>query len=213
MSSIRLLTIVALLAVAATASASTVVYDVDAAYRQEVFEALAHLLDRNDNRGGRVQLLPNGQIVVDTATDERQAEVAAILEAIASAEPEPTPVVSLRYWVLEGIPGGDNVGNVPSVLNDVIRELETVHGELGVRVLNSAIVSGRAGEQSVFGTDTMELVQTVYINGDQLNGQIVVDTDFQELMVNVAIGRGEYLVLGSSTAGDGIVALIVNWPE
>ena len=207
----------AALLLTSTAWSATRVYDVDPAYRQEVVAALTRMFrsvpEGRSNLAGSVQLLPTGQILVDTVSDERQAEVAAVLEAIANAEPEPTPIVSLRYWVLEGVPGGDNTGNVPSQLNDAIRELESMYGELGIRVLESAMVSGRAGEQSMFESDTMELMQTAYVNGDQMNGNLMIETEYQELMVEVAIDRGDYLVLGSSNSGEGVIALVVNWPE
>ena len=115
--------------------------------------------------------------------------------------------------MLEGIPGGDNAGSVPNVLNDAIRELESMHGDLGIRVLESAMVSGRAGEMSMFESETLELMQTAYVNGDQLNGNLMIETEYQELMVEVAIDRGEFVVLGSSSGGNGVIALIVQWPE
>ena len=85
----RLLLAAAALAVCLPLSAATRVYDVDPAYRQEVYAVLTRLLDvqGDASRSGKVEILPNGQLVVDTASDERQDEVAAILTAIARNRP------------------------------------------------------------------------------------------------------------------------------
>ena len=58
-------------------------YDVDARYRQEVYTALRGVLSPEGAKSpeGRVQLLPTGQLLIDTSA-EMHAQVAAVLESI-----------------------------------------------------------------------------------------------------------------------------------
>ena len=59
MNPIRLLLAACALAVSAQAYSATRIYDVDPAYRQEVYEILSAMLDAEfADFGGRVQLLP-----------------------------------------------------------------------------------------------------------------------------------------------------------
>jgi len=115
--------------------------------------------------------------------------------------------------VLQGTPGGDNTGPLPGILNDVIRELESTYGDLGIEVLEAATVSGQSGGDAVMETQQLVVVQSVQANDDQLNASIVLETSFQELVVDVSMTRGQFLVLNSALSSDGVIALIVNWPD
>lgn len=214
-----LLCALSLTAVVVPALASIRVYDVDPVYRQEVYNILTNLLNRETpTLSGRVQLLPSGQIVVDTMTDERQAEVAAVLEAIANSEPEETPTVTLRYWVLLGVPDTADAPALPSTLDGVVAELEAVHGELGVRILDAATVSGRSGESAALQNDRWEIVQHANVGGEgeRLNARVEIEHELQELDANLSLTRGEFVVLGAGTSAqpveNGVLALIVSWP-
>jgi hypothetical protein len=48
-------------------------------------------------------------------------------------------------------------------------------------------------------SETMELNQEAFVNGDSLNADILIQTEYQELGVSVTLERGEFLVLGDST--------------
>lgn len=214
----RILLAVAALAVGVEATAATQVYDVDPAYRQEVMQALRRMLDTGIQEfGGSVSLLPTGQLLVDTYTDARQAEVAAVLAAIASSEPEETPTVTLRYWVLQGEPGQEDAAGLPGSLAGVIDELEAVHGDLGFSIVDAATVSSRSGQGGGFENDRWEIYQVANANGDRLNASIVVEHEFQELSVELSLSRGEFVVLGAGTSRQigpgGAMAVIVNWPD
>jgi len=202
----------AALAAAAPAQAATQIYDVDPAYRQEVYEILRQMLNlEGSSLGGRVQLLPTGQILVDTFEDARQADVEIVLAAIENSDPGRTPTVTLRYWVLEGTPAANDAA-VPALLGDVVRELETVHGELGIRVLDTAIVSGRAGREASFASERLEIVQVAHANEETVNATIHFASEQQELSVDVSMAPGEFVVLSSGTSEAGVTAVIVNWP-
>lgn len=201
----------AALAAVAPARAAVQVYDVDPAYRQEVYEILRQMLNVDGPRGGRVRLLPTGQILVDTIQDGRQEEVAAVLAAIENSEPGSTPTVTLRYWVLQGTPGADDAA-VPALLGDVVRELETVHGELGIRVVDTATVSGRAGREAFYANERIEIVHTAHASEETVNATIFFASENQELRVDVAMTPGEFVVLSSGTSQEGVMAVIVNWP-
>lgn len=87
MNPIRVMLAAGLLTVTGDAISSTQVYEVDPAYRSEVVEILRELLDVGMSEfGGSVELLPTGQIVVDTYTDARQEQIRVVLEAIARGE-------------------------------------------------------------------------------------------------------------------------------
>lgn len=209
----RLLLVLLSIACLTPAEASIRVYDVDPAYRQEIFDILTDMLDRqNPDLQGNVQLLPTGQLSVDTLTDERQEQIASLLAAIERSRPTPTPSVTLRYWVLAGGAAAANGRPVPEVLADVVRELETTYGELDLRVLDVATVTGRGGADAFYESDQLEIMQTASSNDQQLNARIFVEHELQELNVDVSLTRGEYLVLSSGTSSEGMIAVVVNWP-
>ena len=219
-------------------SAATRVYDVDPAYRQEVYSVLTRLLDVPDaSRAGKVEILPNGQIVVDTASDARQDEVAAILAAIARNRPAETPTVSLRYWFLDTRPDAGTAP--PPILASVLGELEAVHGDRDFRVVDAATVTGRAGQRTYFESLPWTITQSANVSGERLNaeiylehapsdpfasivpertGQFAVATQRpRQLQVQISLTPGQFIVLGSGTTSgqgtDGVTALVVQWPE
>lgn len=201
------------------ARADTKIYDVDPAYRQEVIEILRHLLDvGNPEFGGRAELLPSGQVVVDTYSEQRQAQIAGVLDAIAHSKPEPTPTVTLRYWVLRGIPGADNATGLPSTLDGVARELEEVYGDLGVSIIDAATLTGRSNESVELQNDHWHISQRAIVGGegDRLDADLEVEHELEHLVVELSIGKGEFVVLGAGTSDqpveNGVIALIVNWP-
>lgn len=209
-----------------TAEAELKAYDVDARYRQEVYTALRSVLQNNVNpveAKGEVAMLPTGQVLVD-APDDVQAQVAAVLDAIAekaAAEPEKSaarPSALLRYWVLFGIPGQPQTGAVPAVLDGVVRELENVHGEMSFSVLDMASLTSAPNDLGHLETDTLEISQKVISADDVLNASIVIEHEYQELTVKVALRPGEYTVLSESSVENdegqkGLLAFVVNWPE
>ena len=209
-----------LLAVAAQAQAVSRIYDVHPAYRQEVVEILSDMLDVDMHEfGGSARLLPSGQILVDTYSEARQEEIRAVLEAIAAQEPEPTPTIQLRYWVLHGFRGQDDAASLPSTLDRVIREIEDAHGDLGFEILDAATLSSRSGEVGVFENDRWEIVQQTYASGEQdrINATLTIEHEMQELHIQLSLARGEFVVLGAGTSAqiveDGVLALVVNWPQ
>lgn len=235
-----LLAAAAALAVCPPLSAATRVYDVDPAYRQEVYTVLTRLLEvpGDSSRSGKVEILPNGQLVVDTATDQRQDEVAGILAAIARNRPAETPTVSLRYWFLDTRPDAGTAP--PPILARVLGELEAVHGDREFRVVDAATITGRAGQRTYFESAPWTITQSANVSGDRLNAEIYLEhapamsalpgtqgnfqTQLQnaasrprQLQVQISLTPGQFVVLGSGTtqaAGtDGVTALVVQWPE
>lgn len=209
-----------LLIIALPAQAGTALYDVHPAYRQEVVDILSDMLDSDHSDfGGSARLLPTGQILVDTYSDARQEQVRAVLAAIADQEPEPTPTIQLRYWVLHGVSGESDASSLPSTLDGVIRELEDAHGDLGFEILDAATLSSRSGEVGVFENDRWEIVQQTFASGEQdrINATLTIEHELQELHIQLSLTRGEFVVLGAGTSAqiveDGVLALVVNWPE
>lgn len=216
--------LVLLLALAPLASRADMrVYDVDASYRQEVFQILNKLLRAQADPNaypqlyGRVEMLPSGQIVVD-ASPQRHAEIAALLQAIDREGVAEAPTVTLVYWALVGVPGTEDGGNVPPVLEPVTRQLEARHGPLGFSVADAASIVSTSGQQAHIENGDWEVNQTVYPNQGRLNAEISIDRESQELHVVVPIEQGQYVVLGETTTdvddlNRGVIAFVVHWPE
>jgi hypothetical protein len=237
MSALRPLLAIAALTFCPPLLAETRIYDVDPAYRQEVYAVLMRLLDSpgDQSRAGKVEVLPNGQLVVDTVSEGRQDEVAAILESIARNRPAETPSVSLRYWLL----GTDSeVGtSPPPILSSVVSELAEVHGPQTFRVLGSATVTGRTGQQTYFESAPWIITQIANVSGERLNAALYVEHNLmaalaasrqqgqqefisnmakRTLRVEVSFTPGQFLVLGSGmtpgTEEGGVTAIVVQWP-
>lgn len=234
MSALRLLLAAAAITFCLPLSAATRVYDVDPAYREEVMGVLMRLLDvpGDPTRSGKVEVLPNGQLIVDTASEERQDEVAAIFDAIARNRPAETPSVSLRYWLIGG--NSDEGSSPPALLSGVLSELAAVHGPQTFRVLASATVTGSSGEGAYYSNPPWVIDQTASVNGERLNASIYVGLNIlheqnpnsfivlggnpaqRALDVEVSFAPGQFLVLGSGAASDseegGVSAIVVQWP-
>lgn len=209
-----------LLALSASAHAEIRAYDVDARYRNEVYEALQAILAQphpNMPSTGRVSMLPTGQILIDT-DGNRHGEIQAVLEAIEQSEPSQAPSVSLRYWVLSAMPAApDGADLLPPILADVAAELEAAHGDLDFGVMDSATLVGAPGYTATSQSETLEIAQNVRPAGSRINADISLQSVYLELSVRATLSQGEFLVLGESPYRDesdqrGIVAFVVHWP-
>ncbi|HEU4618066.1 MAG TPA: hypothetical protein VFV10_08490 [Gammaproteobacteria bacterium] len=213
----------ALLACSA-ARAEIKAYDVDARYRQEVYRALRDVLQTDHapfiGAVGEVSLLPTGQILVD-GPDDVQAQVAAVLDAIAKKAAAETPPPShsalLRYWVLFGVPGQQTADAVPTVLDGVVRELEGAHGEMAFTVLDTASLSSESGETGQLHTKTLKVTQRIFTSKETLNASITIDHQDEGLSVNISLHPGEFAVLSEGSVENdqgrkGLLAFVVNWP-
>ena len=100
----------------------------------------------------------------------------------------------------------------PSSLNDVLAELERLHGDLQFRVIGTAALTSDSGQQGEVSGMTLEVEQTAFVQGDTLNATIrmslegrrsFVPIDQEEFQlgsveVRTALRRGEFVVLGQS---------------
>jgi len=204
------------------AQAEIEIYEIDAQYREEVVNLLNRLFNQDTDPNvypdlyGSVELLPTGQILVDASAD-RQAEITRVIAAIQRSSPTETPTISLRYWVVFGIPGQQDSATLPTALAEPLRELEAAQGPLGFTLLESAGVVSRAGEEGIMESERFEISQSVYPNGEKINAEVVIEHELQELVTQFSLARGEYLVLGDSAATNedgthGMLATIVHWP-
>ena len=207
--------------VATPALSEMQLYDVEAEYRQEVFEVLRGILRGNISPSapayGRVEMLPTGQILIDAAA-EKHAEIAALLDSIASQSVAETPTITLRYWVLFGVVGTENQTALPPMLDGVIREWESAHGKLGVTVLDVARLVGRSGHPTALQSQRMEIYQKAYASQNRINAEIMIQHQYQELEVEVSLKHGDFLVLGETTVENekgvkGTIVFVVHWPE
>lgn len=210
-------------------------YDVDPQYRQEVYSALKSILDPTGiamKANGRVELLPSGQILVN-ASPETLVQVDAVLQAIRARPVTPTPRAALRYWAVLGSrtrPATAPGAEPPRVLENVLTELERMHGDLSFWVIGTAAVSTESGQPGTVSGMALEISQTAYVQGDALNATIGINLEgttqdeaqprhfsIGDLRVRTTLRRGEFVVLGESEVKsgdlDGPVFFIVHWPE
>lgn len=233
MRSIQLAAIGLCLLFTSTAWAELKTYDVDPQYRQEVYASLLRILDPagpgiNGGSYGRVQLLPSGQLLVNAPPATLQ-QVEMVLQAIRNRPAPAAPRVELRYWAVLGSRVTTNPPGTPppSALNDVLAEMKRSQGDLTFRVLGSAAVTSESGQTGEVDGMTLEVEQTAYVQGDNLNATIAMSLKvggserenawFQsgEVTVRTTLRRGEFVVLGQGDATgalDGLVFFIVHWP-
>jgi hypothetical protein len=229
--------------VANNAWADIKAYDVDPQYQQEIYAALKDvLLPAGQPGGGKVQLLPSGQILVN-AGPETLDQVEQVLKALRARPVAAAPRMALRYWGVLGAPtqssAAREVGSPPpAVLNDVLGELKKLHGDVVFRVIGTAAVTTNSGQSGEVRGTTLSVEQTGYVQGDTLNvniamelsgralgdapgGQVVTvpfgNFPYGNLRLSTTLKRGEFVVLGENhvQAGqlDGPVFFIVHWEE
>jgi hypothetical protein len=224
------------LLLAANASAEIRTYDVDFRYQREVYGALVHLLNVDPGISapaglayGRLQLLPTGQIVVDTAP-ETHAQIEELLAAIRERQTDATPRVTFRYWAVLGTSADDQPGNEPppiradvyaqARLSEVLAELRRVHGDLAFRVLGTASLVTESGQEGEVRSEPLGAKQLVYVQGQTASAEIELrfvesrpvpmptqqgflqtlpDPYVGNVNLNVTLYRGEFLVLSEST--------------
>lgn len=232
MNRLRLLIMTLAFGLSTAAWAELRTYDVDPQFRQEIFSALNSILNPgggvvNGGSYGRVQLLPSGQLLVN-APPETLEQVDQVLQAIRNRPAAAPPRADLHYWaVLGSRPNAANPPGtpVPSSLNDVLAELQRLHGDLQFRVIGTASLATESGAPGRVTGMALEVEQSVYVQGDslsaaidmQLEGRLPAKFDIGGLTVRTALQRGEFVVLGQSelVGSDvaGPVFLIVHWPE
>jgi hypothetical protein len=231
--------IVALLAAGASSAwADLRTFDVGLQHQQEIFSALRNVLNDHPELQspgiqtyGRVQLLPNGQILVN-AEPEALVQLEQVIRAIRERPVAAAPRVTLRYWAVLGSRAEPNAANgiglpPPPVLNDVLTELRRLNGELTYRVIGTATVVTESGQFGEVEGMTLSVKQTAYAQGNDLSASIEMvlrgrtplpaDDAFHvgTLKVQTSIQGGEFLVLGESAAQggglNGSVFYIVHW--
>ena len=232
---IRLAVTLLLTLVATSAWADLRTYDVPPQYQQEIYTALARVLNTGGQPTGGVQLLPSGQILVN-ASPETLQQVEAVLQTIRARPSEATPRAALRYWAVLGSrdAGANPPGTAPpSVLGAVLGELRRMHGDLTFRVLGTAALVTESGEEGLVDGMPLDVEQQAFVQGDRMNAELDLrltglgtpDGDMAllhigSLSVHTSLRRGEFVVLGEGElherqgAGfDGVVFYIVHWPE
>lgn len=227
---LRFLAPIGLLVFATGAAADVVVYDLDAKNAKEIAEAVRSSLEAQCLQANvtavacRANLLPTGQLLV-SAPPAAQAQIAAVLKAIAARSAPPTPRVTLQYWLLYGEPRKPDAED-PRLepLDTVLQQLERVHGSLGFSVRDATSITTQSGTSAESFGGGLQIDQEVRVNGDSADLEIELSTPAQQpdglplgLSVDVTIRRGEYLVLGEHAVGasdsSGRLFFVVHWPQ
>jgi hypothetical protein len=231
---------------AAAAQAETRLYTIDSRNAEEIAKALGNVVraqeacpPRMTSAGSVVQmschveLLPTGQIIVE-APGEVHAQIAAVLKAIEAQGAEPTPRITLRYWVISGV-DEDKTARAPQPagIEPVLAQLRRLHGNLTFAVEESASLTTESGTGATSNEGELEVQNTVFANGDTVRAEIRLDfrqdpgracaqaqggcQPFrQELGLTTTIRRGEYLVFGErafdTPDGRGTMFYVVHWP-
>lgn len=231
------------LLVASNASADLRIFDVGMQHQQEVYGAIRDVL--NDNPGmlppglktfGRVELLPNGQILVN-AQPEALVQLDQVIQAIRERPVAAAPRVTLRYWAVLGTSAGADPTNTPGIepppaLNPVLAELRRINGNLEFRVIGSAAVTSDSGQNGELTARVMSATQNVHVQGDMANAFLRVnlrgnvfdprdprnpgDTfPIGEIELQTTLRRGEFVVIGESQGQsgelEGPIFYIVHW--
>ena len=190
----RLLALIGLLLLTATAAAETTVYELDPKNATEITRAFNSVLAAqcqqpsigNNPNACRAELLPTGQLLV-TAPDAVQSQVAAVLKAIASHNATPTPRVTLDYWVIYGEPRKPNAPNAAlKQLDSVLQQLVRTHGELGFSVLDSTSLTTQSGTSGSARGGALQINQRVRANGE--NVSVDIQLTFSPLRASGAAG-------------------------
>lgn len=159
------------------AAAELKVYDVDPKYRQEVYSALRGVLMREHDPKGSVELLPTGQILIDTDA-ANHAQVVTVLDAISAHQAEAAPRVTLRYWAVLGSPTGAQEADIPDMLADTVDELRRVHGDLAFRVVANASLLTESGQSGNMSGDRFSVSQLAYVQGETLNADLRINYEY-----------------------------------
>lgn len=227
MTQIRALILLLGLGMTTGALAEMRAYDVEARYRQEVYTALRGVLSPEGVQSppGRIQLLPTGQLLIDTSA-EMHVQVAAVLESIKNHQAEATPRVTLRYWAVlgtKGSPQDSSIGagmEVPSILSDVLDELRRVHGDLAFRLVGNATLVSESGQEGDLSGETLNISQRAYVQESKLNVELAIRFEYtvdiggfrgsgeplpllqrfrQGVKLNTSLEPDEFVVVGENT--------------
>jgi hypothetical protein len=237
---IRLTGIGLSLLISSNAWADLRIFDVGLQHQQEVYRALANVLNPATVGGGSqtygtVQQLPNGQILVN-AQPEALDQVEQVVKAIRERPVAAAPRVTLRYWAVLGTRTPANAANAigtppPPILNDVLAELKRLNGDLTLRVIGTAAVTTDSGQEGEVTANTMSVKQQPQVQGETLNAYMRIhvqggagtpdpdDPRFPvgEIELRTTLRRGEFVVLGESHfEGGGLegpVSYIVHWED
>ncbi|MGH8495471.1 MAG: hypothetical protein ACREVN_04995 [Gammaproteobacteria bacterium] len=224
------------LSVPAGAFAELRTYDVDAKYRQEVYEALAGILETPPNLKGQVERLPTGQLLIEAAP-ETHKQIEAVLNEVAARQASAAPQVTLRYWAVLGSPNEEDAAGVPTILRDALDEIEATHGALGFRVLANATLMTESGQYGELEGYPLTVRQQTYAQGTALNAQIDIEFAYrghfgngeappsgfqatqpqsQDIELTTTLEAGDIVVLAENTIDgselDGTMFYIVHWP-
>jgi hypothetical protein len=218
---LRTLAPLGLLLLAAAAFADTAVYDLDAKNAPEIAKAIQATLTARcatipstvltvSPSMCHVELLPTNQLLVE-APAPAQSQIAVALKAIAArnATATPAPRITLQYWVLYGDPGKPDAADASlKPLDAVLQQLKRVHGELGFSVADNVSITTQSGASGSAHGGALNIDHTIRASGDDLNlltrlqfapRPLLADLNVN-LSVNVAIKRGEFVVLGERGA-------------
>ena len=201
-------------------------YDVVPSYREEVYGVLQRVLVSN-GMASAVELLPTGQILIN-GTPAAHQQVAVVLEEVRRHEAEPTPRVTLQYWVVLGARDMASDVDTPSALNDVLDEIRESHGPLSFRLLGNATLVTDSGMRGL-ASGGLQVNQLAYVQGTRLQanleisflytkampvgdgGQVAVNVfqngggDRQGIELNTSMDQGEFVVVGENSITDILV--------
>jgi hypothetical protein len=228
---------------AGAAQAETRLYSLDSRNAEEITEALDDVVRAQcppqvieganpaTYATCHVELLPTGQIIVE-APAEIHGQIAEVLKAIAVRDAEPTPRITLQYWVVSGSADGAERAEPPNGLAPVFAQLRRLHGDLAFAVQESASLTTESGTKATSAAGTLRVENTVRANGNNLRAEIDLEytmrpgracaqagcQPFQQMLgLTTSIKRGEYLVLGerafNTPDGRGTMFYVVHWPD
>jgi hypothetical protein len=127
-----------------------------------------------------------------------------------------------------GTPGATNNGSVPEVLNDVLDEIESTHGDLGFRVLGNATLVTESGQSGEIDGNPLSISQQTFAQGPALNAVLriefvytyvsasvsnedggnpfqTVQRETQRVELRTTLERDDFVVVGENSLGENAI--------
>jgi hypothetical protein len=176
-------------------------YEVPAEYAAEVNSVINSLLTPSGVAPiGTARIGPGGVVIV-TAPASVHSGIEKMIADIGKAKPEPPPIISLTYWIVEGRPAKETAW--PPQLNEIESALKAVsasEGAMSFGLHERLKIQSMSGESATLSGGIASVRQVATVREGRVLGSIEIRLDRMGLSfyTKVQIGLNKVLVLGQS---------------